>query len=77
MDDVKLNLVINSKKIRNISQNANNIILNIEDGLIRCDPKTQYWELNIVSWIMKNGFYKTQNANNKFQITFKDDDDMF
>ena len=71
-ENVKINLVINSKKLRNLNQNANNITLNIEDGLIRCDPKTQYIELNIVSWIMKNDFYNTQSANNKFQITFKD-----
>ena len=53
MDDVKINLVINSKKLRNINQNAINIVLSIEDGLIRCDPQKQYLELNIVSWIIK------------------------
>jgi hypothetical protein len=73
-DNTKINLVINSKKLRGINQNANNIVLPIDDGLIRCDPKTQYLELNIVSWIMKNDFYNTQDANNKFLITFKDDD---
>ena len=73
-DTKKINLVINSKKLRNINQNANNIVLNLSDGLIRCDPKTEYLELNIVSWIMKNDFYNTQNANNKFKIIFKDDD---
>ena len=70
----KKKLVINSKKLRNINQNANNVVLNLSDGLIKCDPKNEYLELNIVSWIMKNDFYNTQNANNKFQITFKDDD---
>ena len=50
-DNTKINLVINSKKLRSINQNANNIVLPIDDGLIRCDPKTQYLELNIVSWI--------------------------
>ena len=75
-ENVKINLVINSKKLRNLNQNANNITLNIEDGLIRCDPKSQYIELNIVSWIMKNDFYNTQNANNRFQITFKDDNNI-
>ena len=75
-ENVKINLVINSKKLLNLNQNANNITLNIEDGLIHCDPKTQYIELNIVSWIMKNDFYNTQNANNRFQITFKDDNNI-
>jgi len=73
-DTKKINLVINSKKLRNINQNANNIVLNLSDGLIRCDPKNEYLELNIVSWIIKNDFYNTQNANNKFKISFKDDD---
>jgi len=69
----KINLIINTKKLRTINQNPNNVTLIIEDGLIKCDFKTEYIEMNIVSLIMRNDFYNCQNANNKFMITFKDD----
>ena len=44
-ENIKINLVINSKKIRNLYQNANNITLNIEDGLIHCDPKNSTYRI--------------------------------
>lgn len=70
----KINLIINTKKLRTINQNPNNVTLIIEEGLIKCDFKKEYIEMNIVSLIMRNDFYNCQNANNKFKITLKDDD---
>ena len=48
----KINIMINSKNIRNIDQNPNNVVLNIDQPLIKCDARTQYLEMNIVSLVM-------------------------
>lgn len=66
----KVNLYINTKHYQN--QKPNDIVINIPAGSIKCNPKTQYIEMNIVSWIMKNDFYNTQASNNTFEIITKD-----
>jgi len=71
-DDSKINLIINSKKIRNVNQNANDILITIGDGIIKCNPDTQYIEMNIINWVIKNDFYSTSENNNKFEIIYKD-----
>lgn len=70
----KVNLYINTKHYKD--QNPNNLVINIPAGSIKCNPKTQYIEINIVSWIMKNDFYNTQASNNTFQIIKKDLSDV-
>jgi len=70
----KVNLYINTKHYKD--QNPNNLVINIPAGSIKCNPKTQYIEINIVSWIMKNDFYNTQASNNKFEIIKKDLEDV-
>lgn len=72
----KVNLYINTKHYTQ-NQNPNNLIINIPAGSIKCNAKTQYIEMNIVSWIMKNDFYNTQSSNNKFEIITKDLGDVF
>ena len=71
----KVNLYINTKHYTQ-NKNPNNIVINIPAGSIKCNPKTQYIEMNIVSWIMKNDFYNTQASNNKFEIIKKDLEDV-
>jgi hypothetical protein len=71
-DDSKINLIINSKKIRNVNENANNILITIGDGIIKCNPDTQYIEMNVINWVIKNDFYSTSLNNNKFEIIYKD-----
>lgn len=71
-DDTTINIMINSKNIRNIDQNPNNVLLNIDQSLIKCHPRTQYLEMNVISFVMKNSFYSTQESNNKFHIIYKD-----
>ena len=71
----KVNLYINTKHYTK-NKNPNNIVINIPAGSIKCNPKTQYIEMNIVSWIMKNDFYNTQASNNKFEIIKKDLEDV-
>jgi len=73
-DDTKINLSINSRKLRTIDGNANNILVTIDDGIIKCNKDTQYIEMNIINWVMKNDFYSTSVNNNKFQIIYKDND---
>ena len=65
-DDSKINLIINSKKIRNVNENENNILITIGDGIIKCNPDTQYIEMNVINWVIKNDFYST--SLNKFEI---------
>jgi hypothetical protein len=73
-DDSKINLIINSKKIRNVNKNANDILITIGDGIIKCNPDTQYIEMNIINWVIKNDFYSTSENNNKFEIIYKDNE---
>jgi hypothetical protein len=71
-DDSKINLIINSKKIRNLNDNANDILITIGDGIIKCNPDNQYIEMNIINWIIKNDFYSTSLNNNQFELIYKD-----
>ena len=75
-DDTKINLSINSRKLRTIDGNANNILITIHDGIIKCNNDTQYIEMNIINWVIKNDFDSTSDNNNKFEIIYKDNDGL-
>jgi hypothetical protein len=71
-DDSKINLIINRKKIRNEKKNTNDILITTGDGIFKCNPDTQYIEMNVINWVIKNDFYSTSENNNKFEIIYKD-----
>jgi len=67
----KINLYISSKRYAQ----SNNSEVMLRSGLVKCDEKTEYIVLNVNSWVMKNEFYNTQDANNQYEIIVSNDDD--